>query len=362
MLLGKVQTGDTSSDKKRAVFYYYANKCYDYGGSYNKLFLKAGVRMMDKLNKRLTKLMPILTPLSLVLGVIFEDIGAQLGFLVAWLFAFMTFAGSLSLDFQALKVFTRYPYMILLTIVGLHVIMPLWAYLVSTFLFHDELLTFGFILSVAVPTGVTSFIWVSISRGNKALCLSIILIDTLLAPLVMPAIVHIVVGKAIDIDMSSLIVDLVWMVVLPSVLGMLLNEYTHGRIENTLGQKLAPFSKLALFSIVFINSSVIAPYVREMSWELVHIIVVVFFIAVSGYILWLLLGHFIWRDPTIVSTLVFTGGMRNIAIGVVIASSYFPPKVGMPVVFGMLFQQIIASQFSRIVEKYRQRMTPADNT
>ena len=305
--------------------------------------------------------MPVLTPFSLVLGVLFEDIGAQLTFLVAWLFAFMTFAGSLSLDFQALKVFTRYPYMIMLTIIGLHVMMPLWAYFLSTLIFDDQLLMLGFVLSVAVPTGVTSFIWVSISHGNKALCLSIILIDTLLAPLVLPAIVHVVVGQAIDIDTSSLILDLLWMIVLPSVLGMILNEYTNGRIEKTLGNRLAPFSKISLYFIVFINSSIIAPYVRDLSWELAGIIAVVFFIAISGYTLWLLLGHYIWRDPSIVSTLVFTGGMRNIAIGIVIASTYFPPKVAMPVVFGMLFQQIIASQFSRIVEKYRQRMVPVDN-
>ena len=317
--------------------------------------------MLDRLNKKLTKLMPVLTPFSLVLGVLFEDIGAQLTFLVAWLFAFMTFAGSLSLDFQALKVFTRYPYMIMLTIIGLHVIMPLWAYFLSTLIFDDQLLMLGFVLSVAVPTGVTSFIWVSISHGNKALCLSIILIDTLLAPLVLPAIVHVVVVQAIDIDTSSLILDLLWMIVLPSVLGMILNEYTNGRIEKTLGNRLAPFSKISLYFIVFINSSIIAPYVRDLSWELAGIIAVVFFIAISGYTLWLLLGHYIWRDPSIVSTLVFTGGMRNIAIGVVIASTYFPPKVAMPVVFGMLFQQIIASQFSRIVEKYRQRMMPVDN-
>ena len=93
-----------------------------------------------------------------------------------------------------------------------------------------------------------------------------------------------------------------------------------------------------------------------MSWELARIIVIVFIVAITGYVLWLLIGHFIWKDPTLVSTLVFTGGMRNIAVGIVIASSYFPPRVALPVVFGMLFQQVIASQFSRIVEKYREKM------
>ena len=312
--------------------------------------------MLDNLNKRLTRLMPILTPLSLIIGVLIEDIGSQLMFLVSWLFAFMTFAGSLTLNFTSLKSFIKYPYVILLTIAVLHIVMPLWAYLLSILVFDDHLLTIGFILSVAVPTGVTSFIWVSISHGNKALCLSIILIDTLLAPIIMPIVVHLAIGESISIDTSSLTLDLLWMIVLPSVLAIILNQYTNGKMEEKLGKKLAPFSKIALFLIVMINSSIIAPYVKNMSWELARIIVIVFIVAISGYILWLLIGHFIWKDPTLVSTLVFTGGMRNIAVGIVIASSYFPPRVALPVVFGMLFQQVIASQFSRIVEKYREKM------
>lgn len=323
--------------------------------------VREGLYMLDNLNKRLTKLMPILTPVSLIIGVLIADIGSQLMFLVSWLFAFMTFAGSLTLNFNSLTSFIKYPYVILLTIAVLHIVMPLWAYLLSTLVFDDHLLTIGFILSVAVPTGVTSFIWVSISRGNKALCLSIILIDTLLSPIIMPLVVYFAVGKSIDIDTSSLTLDLLWMIVLPSVLAMILNQYTHGKIEENLGKKLAPFSKIALFLIVMINSSIIAPYVKNMSWDLARIIVLVFIVAISGYILWFLIGHFVWKDPTLVSTLVFTGGMRNIAVGIVIASSYFPPRVALPVVFGMLFQQVIASQFSRIVEKYREKMNVAEN-
>lgn len=60
--------------------------------------------------------MPILTPLSLVLGVVFEDIGGHLLFLVPWLFAFMTFASSLSMNFNDVKSFSTYPKIILWSI------------------------------------------------------------------------------------------------------------------------------------------------------------------------------------------------------------------------------------------------------
>ncbi|KGR91737.1 hypothetical protein CD30_03940 [Ureibacillus massiliensis 4400831 = CIP 108448 = CCUG 49529] len=313
--------------------------------------------MLEQINSRLQKLMPVLTPLSLVIGVFLEEVGSQVMFLVPWIFAFMTLASSLSLNLQGLKSFIKYPWVILASIAFLHILMPLWAYLVSSFFFHDQFLTLGFILSVAVPTGVTSFIWISICKGHLTLGLSIILIDTLIAPLVMPTLVHIVVGQAVEIDTLSLMVDLLWMIVLPSIVGLILNEYTKGRIEKTLGKTLAPFQKISLFLIVMINSSVIAPYLKNITWDIIAIILVVLFISISGYVFCLVTGHFLWREESIVTSFVFAGGMRNIAVGVVIASTYFPAKVAMPVVFGMMFQQVLAAQFSRVIEIYKEKYT-----
>lgn len=191
---------------------------------------------MNSLNKRLQKLMPVLTPVSLVIGVLLEDIGGQLLFLVPWMFAFMTFAGSLSMNFEGVKSIKKYPKAILFTIAFLHILMPIWAYIVSKVIFDDHLLTIGFVLAVAIPTGVTSFIWVSICRGHLALCLAIILIDTLISPLIIPALLHVVVGQTIELDTASIILDLLWMVVLPSIGGILLNEWTNGKIEEQLGK------------------------------------------------------------------------------------------------------------------------------
>jgi len=311
--------------------------------------------MLAELNKRLQKLMPILTPLSLIIGVLFEDVGLQLAFLVPWLFAFMTFAGSLSMNFQGLRSFMKYPWVILITIAFLHILMPVWAYFISSVLFDDHLLVIGFVLSVAVPTGVTSFIWASICKGHLPLCLSIILIDTILSPIVLPTLVHFVIGEKIEINTTSIMLDLLWMIVLPSIAAVVLNEWTKGEINQTVGKTLAPFQKLSLFLIVGINSSAIAPFLKNITWEIVWIIVVVLLLAIFGYTMCLVLGHFLFKDPEIITTVVFTGGMRNIAVGVVVASTYFPAKVLMPVVFGMLFQQILASQFSRIIEKYKEK-------
>ncbi|MEK4026172.1 bile acid:sodium symporter family protein [Sporosarcina sp. FSL W7-1283] len=314
--------------------------------------------MLVNLNTWLQRWIAILTPLSLLIGVLFHQVGEHLLFLVSWLFAFMTFVGSLGMNVKEVRMVVKHPSVVLVSIAFLHILMPAWAYLLSILFFDDHLLTVGFVLAVAVPTGVTSVIWVTISKGNLPLCLSIILIDTLSAPLVMPIVLHVVAGERIAVETTSLILNLLWMIVMPTLLGILLNEWTKGKIQSTLSPKLAPFSKLSLFAIVAINGSAVAPYVKVISWELVGTILLVLFIATSGYAAALAMGHLFWRDPVTATTFMYVGGMRNIAIGVVIATTYFPAKVAMPVVFGMLFQQVLASLYSKVVELYRNRYAP----
>lgn len=307
--------------------------------------------MLEKLNILLQRYIAILTPLSLIIGVLFENILHHLLFLVAWIFAFMTFAGSLRMKFKDLTIFIKHPIVILISIAFLHIVMPLWAYLLSTIIFDDHLLIVGFVLSVAVPTGVTSMIWITICKGNIPLGLSIILIDTLLAPIIMPFLLLLVSGERIELQLSSLMISLTFMIVLPTLLGIAVNELSKGQIPQKISSKLAPFSKLALFAVIMINSSTIAPYLKNINMELVTVISLILVIAICGYVFTMLIGRYLLSDDSHITAFIFTGGMRNIALGVVIATTYFPAKVAMPVVFGMLFQQVLASVVSKVMTK-----------
>lgn len=309
--------------------------------------------MLEKLNGFIQKWIAVITPLSLVIGVLLGDFGSQFLFLITFLFAFMTFTGALGMDFKDFKTVLRHPAAILISLVFLHILMPIWAYLLATVIFEDPLYTIGFTLAVAVPTGVTSVIWVSVTRGNLPLTLSIILIDTLLAPIILPLILIGISGETVSIDNGELIMGLIWMIVLPTLLGVTLNQLTKGRVRESLGKPLAPFSKISLMLIIMINGSVISPYFNDFSWEIIGVLMLVLFITISGYVFALPIGHYLLKDPGVITAFIFTAGMRNISVGVVIATSYFPAKVAMPVVFCMLFQQVMASFFSKIIIKYQ---------
>ncbi|EKN66193.1 hypothetical protein BABA_17332 [Neobacillus bataviensis LMG 21833] len=309
--------------------------------------------MLQKINKQLEKAMPLLTPVSVVLGVLLSAYLQDLVFLIPWIFAFMSFAGSLGSNFKSLKVVLNHPFPVFLAMLILHVLMPLWASGIGHIAFSDDIYTItGLILGMAIPTGITSFIWVSIYKGNISLVLAVILIDTLLSPVLVPLSLSLFVGQRVELDFISMMKGLLGMIVIPSIIGMVLNQATKGKINVQLGSRLAPFSKISLGIVVMLNGSVVAPYLKNINLKLVGISVAVLFIAMTGYLFSFLLGRWMKRDRDTVITLTFTGGMRNISSGVVIAVSFFPPAVAVPVVVGMLFQQVLASTIGHFLDRF----------
>ena len=314
--------------------------------------------MLIKLNKQLEKIMPLITPTSVVLGVLLSAYIKDFSYLIPWIFAFMTFAGSLSSNFKSLSDVVRHPLPILAAMVLLHLLMPLWAWGVGHIVFQSDILTItGIVLSMVIPTGVTSFIWVSIYKGNIPLTLSIILIDTILSPVIVPYCLSLLIGEKIEMDFLGIMQGLVGMIVLPSLLGMLLNQYLNGNMTKKLSTSLAPFSKISLGIVVMLNGSIVAPYLKDINLKLISITVMVFFIAATGYLFSFLIGKLIRSDRDTVVSLTFSGGMRNISAGAVIAVTYFSPAVAVPVVVGMLFQQILASFAGYFLTRYFTKKT-----
>ncbi|WP_066072660.1 bile acid:sodium symporter family protein [Neobacillus soli] len=309
--------------------------------------------MLQKLNKQLEKIMPLITPVSVVIGVLLSAYLKDFSYLIPWIFAFMTFAGSLGSNFRSLKDVIIHPFPIFLAMLILHILMPIWAWGIGHIAFSGDAYTItGLILGMVIPTGVTSFIWVSIYKGNIPLVLSIILIDTLLSPIIVPFSLSMFMGKTVEMDFISIMKGLLGMIVIPSIIGMFLNQATKGKIKDQLGTRLAPFSKISLGFVVMLNGAVVAPYLRNINLKLVGITLTVFMIAFTGYLFSFLLGKLMKRDRDTVLTLTFTGGMRNISAGAVIAVAYFPASVAVPVVVGMLFQQVLASINGHFLERY----------
>ncbi|GMA62872.1 bile acid:sodium symporter family protein [Alicyclobacillus fastidiosus] len=309
--------------------------------------------MLKNFNKLLEKILPLITPCSIVIGVLLGGRLAKFSDLSPLIFGFMTFAGSLNSKVSDLKrVFTR-PLALILTLLILHLAMPLMALLVGHLFFRDDsYITTGLILSLVIPAGITSFIWVSIYNGDIGLTLSVILIDSLLSPLIVPLSMHLLVGTKVSMDTWSMMKGLFWMIVLPSIAGMFLNQRTGGTIKTTLGSKLAPLSKIGIAIVVAINGAVVGPYLKHFNMQLIELIIVVFLLSSLGYPVGLLTGKLFRLEKGAVVSMTFNGGMRNNNAGAVMAVTYFPSPVALPVILVMLFQQTLASIYGSLLKRH----------
>lgn len=308
------------------------------------------MQLLYGFNRFIEKWMPFVTPCSALLGVLFSSWLQPYAFLVPWIFAFMTFAGGLGSNFKDMGKVLQHPAPLVAIMLILHVWMPLVAWGAGSLFFQQDMYTVtGIVLAFIIPTGIISFMWVSIYQGNVALTLSLILIDTFLSPFIVPASLHYLVGANVNIDVWGMMGGLTWMVVLPSVIAMALNQKTGGRVKTTLGPKLAPFSKLGLILVVAMNTSVVAPYFRNIDLHFVAIALTVLFVAASGYIWGWLAGRLLKGDTGVIIAMTFNSGMRNISAGAVLAATYFSAPVVLPVIVGTLFQQTLASTYAYLL-------------
>lgn len=309
--------------------------------------------MLQKLNRVLGRVMPLLTPTSVVLGVLLSQFLNGYEWAVPWIFAFITFAGSLSANFQSLRHALSHPLPMILALFVLHIFMPLFAWGSGHLIFKGDPLTItGLTLAVVIPTGITSLIWAAMYKGNVGLTLSIILVDTVLSPLIVPLSLSLLAGAQVHMDVWGMMKGLIVMVVIPSFLGMLFNQMSSPERTASVSSALSPFSKLYLMAVIAINSSAIAPYFKSIDLRFAGIAVTVFFIALTGYAAAWLIGKMMKRRQEEIVSLIFTGGMRNISAGAVLAVTFFPSQVAVPVVIGMLFQQILAALFGYMLNRF----------
>lgn len=308
--------------------------------------------MLDRFNRFIEKWIFLVTPVCVVIGVFFSDITIHGSSLVPYVFAVMTFIGALKSSFQDIAGVFRHPLALLLSMACIHVVMPLLAFGTGSLLFPDNPnLTTGMVLEFAVPSAVIALMWVSIYNGSSALSLSLVIVDTVLAPFLIPLTLHLLVGSRVRMDTSSMIEELLFMIALPAVLAMCLNQASKGKVKETWPPKLAPVSKICLMFVQICNSAKAAPYIRHLNKELVEVIFAILILAALGYALGWAAAALSRRGRDMTVSMMFGVGMRNISAGAVIASAYFPAEVVFPVITATLFQQILAAFYGTLFHK-----------
>ncbi|MGX8700051.1 bile acid:sodium symporter family protein [Caproiciproducens sp.] len=307
---------------------------------------------MRSFNAFIEKWMALVTPLCLFMGVLFAPQFGRILFLVPYIFAFMTFCGSLGSKFSDIGRVVQHPLPLFLSVLILHAVLPLLALSAGNLFFpQSPYIVTGMVLEFVVPSAVVSTMWVSIYCGSAPFTLSLLLIDTLLAPFSVPFSLRLFVGSNVQVDTVGMMKELLLMVGIPALVGMTLNQLTGGTVKQTLSPKLAPFGKIALMLVVCANSSKVAPFIRNMTPRLFAVAGSILLLAVLGYALGWAFAAVLKLKRELVVSMTFGCGMRNISAGAVIAAAYFPAEVMFPVMIGTLFQQVLAACFAQLLVK-----------
>jgi BASS family bile acid:Na+ symporter len=306
------------------------------------------------LNQFLEKRMIMVMGFAIVAGAVFHNQMVGLKPLVPYLFAYMTFVVAINCGARDFQNAIKAP-LPLLTIFGaLHIVLPiLAAFLARTFLPDNPLLQAGVILGTAAPIGVSSSIWINISGGDNALGLTAVVADTILAPLIIPAIMLLTVDRRVNFDVPQLVIGLAWMIMIPTIIGMIIHDRTGGKINRQLKFITGPTSKLFLAIVVASNLAVAWDSLHLLKTSLIPVFLLTFTMGGSGFLLGYLVAKLTRQTPRLVNTYIFLVGMRNITAGLVMALKYFPELTAIPVVFAIVFQQPMAALAHRFLVERR---------
>ena len=83
----------------------------------------------------------------------------------------------------------------------------------------DEALTVGVVLVGCCPGGTASNVITYLAKGDLALSVGMTGVSTILAPFLTPALTLLIAGKTVDVDASGMFVGILWVVILPILLG-----------------------------------------------------------------------------------------------------------------------------------------------
>lgn len=207
---------------------------------------------MKKLCHYISEYMGILVLVTALLSLAFPSAFQHVRpTVINYLLGTVMFGMGLTLKLQDFKIIFSRPKDVVIGCLAQFVVMPLLAWGLVRLFQLDEALAVGVVLVGCCPGGTASNVITYLAKGDLALSVGITSVSTLLAPLLTPLLTWALAGKSIDVDVMSMFLSILWVVILPIVMGLLVKWIWPNFIERTIDY-LPAFSSIAIALIVAI--------------------------------------------------------------------------------------------------------------
>jgi BASS family bile acid:Na+ symporter len=198
-------------------------------------------------------------------------------------------------------------------------IMPLLAWVLARIFGLTDELALGVVLVGCCPGGTASNVITYLAKGDLALSVGMTAVSTILAPFLTPLLTWLLAGHHVNVDMVSMFLSILWVVILPIILGFIVKSILPKFTERAIAY-LPAFSTLAIALIVII---VVSHNAAKLMVGGFLIIVVVMLHNILGLTSGYLIGRMLKLENKKRKAISIEVGMQNSGLASSLATIHF---------------------------------------
>jgi len=278
------------------------------------------------MNTRLITLFPLGSLLLSITAYFYPVLFVDAKVAIIPLLALVMFLMGMTLTWAHFKSALKQPIIILLTVIIQFVFMPLFAYGLAQSFNLSGAHTIGLVLVGCSAGGTASNVICYLAKGNVALSILMTMASTLCSVAAMPLLSFLYLDQSVAIPVLSIMQSILMMVLIPVLLGTMLNSFYGHWFERIQGV----FPALSSIAIALIIAIIVG--LNQQNFSVVSLSV--FFAVVLHNSLGMTIGYLIPRllkyDAAICRTVSIEVGMQNSGLSVALAIKYFSVSAALP--------------------------------
>lgn len=220
-------------------------------------------------------------------------------------------AMGLTLTFDDYRSLARVPRALLAGVALQFLVMPLSGFVIAKALALEPGLAVGLILVACCPGGTASNVVTYIARGHVALSVAMTMASTLAAVVLTPLLTGWLAGAYVEIDRWNLLVQMVSVVLVPVVLGTLLNRLFPRAAEAVNG--VLPL--IAIVLVILIVGGIVGGSKAQIMEHAGVLLLATFLLHASGFALGYVLARWLGLGEIEARTISIEVGMQNSGLG-----------------------------------------------
>ena len=268
---------------------------------------------------------------------------------INYLLGVVMFGMGLTLNLKDFKIVFSRPKDVIVGCLAQFTVMPLLAWGLAKAFQLDEALALGVVLVGCCPGGTASNVITYLAKGDLALSVGMTGVSTLLAPLLTPLLTWALAGKSVNVDVVGMLLSILWVVILPIVVGVIVKGLWPKFTERATDY-LPAFSSLA---IAFIVAIVIAANANKLLAGGLLIVIVVMLHNICGLSLGYLIGRLLRLAEPKKRAVSIEVGMQNSGLASSLATLHFAayPMATIPGAIFSVWHNISGAIVARIYSK-----------